>query len=128
MALTLSTSAKNASANAVVDLVDVGSANAQGIMRIKTAQGGTTLVNINLGNPAFGDASSGTATLLGVPRTGVAVASGNAAWFDVLDCDENIIYSGTVTATGGGGDAIIDTVAIQTNDTIQLNSHTVAAP
>lgn len=128
MAITLSTAAKNAAADAVVDLVDAGSAAAQGTLQIRTASGGTLLVEIDLDNPAFGAAAAGVATLLGVPLTGTAVASGNAAWADVVDRDGTIVYSGTVTVTGGGGDFIIDTVAIQTNDTIQLNSHTVTAP
>lgn len=128
MALSFPEAVQNAINDAIVDRVDLGSSNAQGTLRIREAEGGTLLCSIDLSNPAFGASASGVATLAGTPLSGTAVASGTATWFDVVDCDETIVYSGTVTATGGGGDAIIDNAGISTGDEVQLLSHTITAP
>lgn len=125
MALTLSTAAKNAAADAVVDLIDVGAGTAT--MVIKDS-GGTALCTINLADPAFGAASSGTATLLGVPLSGTAGATGTASTFDVEDQDGTVVYSGTVGIAGSGADAIIDNASITSGDTVQLDSHTITMP
>jgi hypothetical protein len=55
------------------------------------------LVTIQLQDPAFGNASTGTATLLGVPLSGTAGATGTADNYIVYDDDANAIWSGTVT-------------------------------
>jgi hypothetical protein len=127
MAITLSADAKNAVNDALVDLVDVGTTNTEGKMIIKDG-GAVTLVEIPFNDPAFGDSALGVATLSGTPLSDTAVATGTAVTFDVVDKDENVIYSGTVTIAGGGGDAIIDSTSITIGDTVQLNSHTITAP
>lgn len=127
MAITLSAAAKTAVANTLVDLVDVGTANPEGAMIVKTAAA-AVLVRIDFANPAFGAASAGVATLLGVPLTGIAGATGLAALFDVVNRDDTVVYSGTVGIAGSGADAIIDSTSITSADTVQLNSHTVTAP
>lgn len=76
MAVTLATSPQNAACDAVVDLVD-GGAGANGHLRIydgarpasanDPTSGQTLLVELDLGNPAFGIATSGVATLQGTP-------------------------------------------------------------
>ena len=59
MAITLSTAARNAAANAVVDLVDAGSG--AGKLVIMTA-GDVEVATLTFSDPAFGNAASGTAT------------------------------------------------------------------
>ena len=127
MAIQLSNAAKDVVNDALVDLIDVG-AGANGVMRITTAGAAVTLADIDLDATAFGASSSGVATLANPPKVAVAAATGTAAEFYVLDKDGTTVYQGTVTEAGGGGDAIIDSVNVQLNDNVQLNSHTITAP
>jgi len=89
---------RDAVADLVVDKVDLGSLNATGRMLVYTLNRITKLATIVLANPAFGAAVSGVAPGLSVPLSdALADASGTAAQFDVVDRDENIIYSGEST-------------------------------
>lgn len=126
MALVHVTAVRNALADEVVDRIDLGTTNAQGKVRIQTAAD-ATLVDIDLANPAFGAAASGTATALGVPHEGTATATGTAAKFRVLDRDDGEIFQGTVTATSGGGDMELSSTSITTNDVVRINSFTYSA-
>ncbi len=68
-------------------------------------------------------------TLLGVPLTATASATGTAAKAELRDNAGNAIVTGlTVTASGGGGDVIISSVAITSGQTIQVNSGTITHP
>ena len=121
MALILSTEARNASVNAVVALVDGGAA--AGALVVLDA-GSNVLVSFDLSDPAFAAAAAGSASANGLPvaSTGEAVAGAgtDAASFEVRDSDGTVVWSGTVTATGGGGDAEIDNVSIAQGQTVNL--------
>jgi hypothetical protein len=68
-------------------------------------------------------------TLLGVPLTATASATGTAAKAELRDNAGNAIVTGlTVTASGGGGDVIISSVAITSGQTVQVNSGTITHP
>ena len=68
-------------------------------------------------------------TLLGVPMTATASATGTAAKAELRDNAGNAIVTGlTVTASGGGGDVIISSVAITSGQTVQVNSGTITHP
>jgi len=99
MATTLSTAARNAACNAVVDLVDAGAG--PGKIRIKSA-GAVVIAEVAFADPAFGNAATGVATALGVPLTGAGIAAAGtgtvAATFDVTDSTDTVIWSGTVGA------------------------------
>lgn len=124
----LSTAARNAACNAIVDLLDVGSANAQGTLRIGTTSMGTTLAELNLSNPAFGNASTGVATASAISDETAAPATGTAAEYLMLDRDLGTVWSGDVTATSGGGDIELDSTAITTNAIVSITSFTVTVP
>lgn len=122
MAVTLSTAARNAACDAVVDLVDGGAA--AGKVRIRASS--TTLVDITLSDPAFGAASSGVATAAGLPLSGTAGAAGTADNFQVLDSDNNVIWSGT--AGTSGTDMILDNTSIANGQTVNLTAFTHTQP
>lgn len=122
MAVTLSTAARNAACDAVVDLVDAGSG--AGKVRIRAST--TTLVDIALADPAFGAASTGTATAASLPRSGTAAAGGTADNFQVLDSDNNVIWSGT--AGTSGTDMILDNTSIANGQTVNLTAFTHTQP
>jgi hypothetical protein len=89
----LSTAARNAACDAIVDLIDAG---ASGTGYVEIRESTTVLVTIQLQDPAFGAAAAGVATLLGVPLSGTAGAAGDADNFIVYDDDDNQIWSGSV--------------------------------
>ncbi len=124
MSVSHATAVRTILADAAVDQVDAGS----GAGKIRIRAGSTTLCDIALADPAFGAAVNGVASLSSLPRSGTAVASGTADNFQALDSDNNVKFSGSVTATGGGGDLTLDTVTINNGETITINSGAYTAP
>lgn len=120
MAVTLETTARNAACDAVVDLLDGGTIEFQ-------TSGSVEVATLTLGTPAFGAASTGTATANAITSdssaTGGTISkavfktSGAAALFTV-----------SVTATGGGGDIELSSLAIGAGDTVSLSSYTHTQP
>jgi hypothetical protein len=135
VATRLSTAARTAAADAVVDLLDAGSGAATIEIRsgsqpatANTTATGTLLATFTLADPAFGAASSGVATMASTPRTTTGVAAGDAGWFRAKDSSGTAVYDGSVTATGGGGQIELATVTISVGLTVELTSATVTMP
>lgn len=128
MALTLASAIRDTVANVIADAVDDGTTNPNGVLKILDGMGGTLLVTIQIDNPAFGAAAAGSATLLGVPHTGTAVAAGVAAWFDFEDRDNVIVFSGDVGASGSGEELEMSNTTIAISDTVEVSSYAVSVP
>jgi hypothetical protein len=127
MAITLSTAARNAACDAIVDLVDGGTGTAT--LVIGTTGMASELATFDLQDPAFGAAATGTATLAGTTITDASADNtGTAAEFQVQDQDGTVIFSGSVTATGGGGDVTIDNTSIVSGQTVNLTAFTFTVP
>lgn len=126
MSVTHATAVRTAIADTVVDGADAGSS----FGKLKIRAGATVLAIIILQDPAFGPASAGAASLLGVPLSVAAIAGApsNADNFQVTDSDDNVKFSGSVTATGGGGDLTLDNVSITAGQTVTVSSGTYTAP
>ena len=122
MAVTLSTAARNAACDAVVDLVDAGS----GAGKVRIRQSSTTLCDVTLADPAFGNAATGVATAADLPKSGTAVAAGTADNFQVLDSDNTVIWSGT--AGESAADMILDNSDIANGQTVNITSFTHTQP
>lgn len=122
MAITHSQAAKQAASNAVVDLVDGGA----GAGYITICQDASVLATLTCNDPAFGAAdANGTATLDVDPAISAAASgTGTANNFKVYDSANTLIFSGTVTATGGGGDMTVDNTSINSGQTVSLTSFT----
>lgn len=107
-AVTLATAARDASANAIVDLVDAGSG--AGYVQIRTGSApaspqapatGTLLVTVTLNDPAYGAAATGVCTLDVSPQpSGTAVATGTAGWARVHDSAGNAVFDGACSTSG----------------------------
>jgi hypothetical protein len=121
--LVLETTARNASCDATVDLIDVGAGTATFVCR---DSGGTTLVTLNLPNPAFGAASSGVATALGVPISANAVATGTLNNYRVLSRGSVHLWSGAIGTSGA--ELIVDNLSITSGQTLILTSWTHTVP
>jgi hypothetical protein len=136
MAIRLPTASRNAAADAVVDRIDGGSG--AGTVQIRTgtqpasatdAASGTLLATFTLADPAFGAAATGTATLDADPvLTTTGVAAGDAGWFRVLDSDSATVYDGSITATGGGGDLTMATIAVSVGLEVRITGGTYTQP
>ena len=122
MAITHSQAAKQAATDAVVDLVDGG--DAAGYFTI--CDGAAVLVTITFSDPAFSAADAdGVATADVTPALSAAAgADGDADNFKVYDSDDTLIFSGTITATGDGGDMTLDNVSIATAQVVTISSFT----
>lgn len=122
MALTLSTAARNAAANAVVDLVDGGTG--AGKLVIMTS-GDVEVATLTFSDPAFGAASSGTATASAI-TSDTSATGGTAALFKVTDSDDVEIWRGTVGTSGA--DLNLNTVTIPAASTVAVSSLTYTQP
>lgn len=131
----ISTAARNAIGDAVVDLIDAG-ADA-GKLQIRdgtqpagpdTAATGTLLAEITLNDPAFGDAAAGVATAVVSPalQDASADANGTATWFRVLDSDNNAIIDGDVGTSGA--DLNLTTTTIVAGQPVSISSWTITVP
>jgi hypothetical protein len=123
---TISTAARNAMCDALVDLIDGGAG--AGTIQIRTASGGggTLLATLTFSDPAFGAASSGVATASAITDDSSADATGTAGYCVILDSDSNSIFEGTVGTSGA--DINFNTVAFTSGDTVSISSMTITMP
>lgn len=127
-----------AACDAVVDRLDAGAG--AGYIEIRTgtqpatgdtAASGTLLGTLTLSDPAFGAAtvaSPAVATAGAITSDTSADATGTAGWFRAYDSNAAQVIDGSITATGGGGDMILDDVNIVADGTISVSSWTVNMP
>lgn len=134
MTIRLATTARNASTDGVVDLIDAGPS--AGTVDVRTgsqpasaqdAATGTLLATITLSDPAFGASSTGVATA-GDPASVNSVASGTAGWFRVKDSTGATVFDGSVSAAGGGGDMIVANTNIASGQPVDVTSFTYTTP
>lgn len=122
---TLQTTARNAACNGTVDLLDAGT----GAGKFRIRAGTTTICDITLQDPAFGNAGAsviGRADCSGLPLAGTAVSGGTPDNYQALDSDGNVHWSGTCGIAGA--DAIIDTATIALGQVVSLLSWTHSQP
>ena len=119
---TLVTAVRNAMCNAAVDLIDAGAGTATLLLREST----TTIATINLPNPAFGAASTGVATLQGVPLSTTAGATGTIDNYQVLDRDATLLFSGS--AGESAAEVIVDNADVNSGQTVNVTSGTFTMP
>jgi hypothetical protein len=73
-------------------------------------------------------ASGGSKALSGTWQDTSADATGTAGHFEIMDSSATTCHAqGTVTATGGGGDMILDNTSISTGQQINITSFTITA-
>jgi len=124
MAVTHPTAVRSGIADFVVDQIDEGTP--PGTLVFQTS-GDVEVATCTFGNPAFGAASSGTATANAITddtsATGGTIAKArlkNQAGTDKIIC--------SVTATGGGGDIELNSVSVSAGQTVSVTSLTYSAP
>lgn len=126
MAITHPTGIRNELAAVVVGHINDGAT--AGKVRVYTGGvGGTLLVEIVWGDPAFDAPVGGTANAAGLPVQGTVTVGGTADAFEVTDSDNNQAFAGTVTGLGAGGDMELSAPSIAIDDIIRINTASYAA-
>lgn len=101
--MALSTAARNAAANAVVDLIDVGAGTST--VEFGNSDFSTIYLTFSFPATAFGNASGGIATGAGTPYSATGAATGTATHYRVSDKDGTVvderILSTSVSVTSG---------------------------
>lgn len=137
MAVTITNAAAAAACNAVVDLLDAGSAVTYPFLEFKTVAGTSTAGNGEVAHLDFTDATAfGSATTAspavataGTIADDTTAAGGTTTKFYLYDQDNTDILTGSVTATSGGGDIELSSVAIGVGDTVSMSGGlTVSMP
>lgn len=124
MAVTHPAAVRTIIADAVVDSIDVGGA---GSLIFQTS-GDVEVATLTFGNPAFGAASGPTATANSITDDSSATG-GTIAKFKIQNGSAaDAGFAGSVTATGGGGDIELTSLAIGAGDTVSVTSLTYTAP
>lgn len=127
---TLTTAARNAACNAIVDLIDAG-VSANGRLEITTTGGASVLASMDFAATAYGAASSGTASLSGSISDSSADNTGTAAEFHVYDetvaaGSGNEIFSGTVGTSGA--DLNLTSTSIVATESVTITQLDVTVP
>lgn len=129
MAVTLTTAARNAACNAIVDLIDDGTTDANGDLVIRTS-GDVEVATLAFSNPAFDAAATGTAN---AGQTGFEISDdtgatgGTAANFIFQDRDNVKILEGSA-GDGGTEDLVLSSASIGSGDTVSVTSFEVTVP
>ena len=124
MAVTHVTAIRNGLANYVVDAIDAGAG--AGYIQFQTS-GNTEVATCAFSDPAFGSASSGTATASAISDD-TSATGGTVAKARFFDSNNTEVLACSVTATGGGGDIEITSTAVGAGDTVSVSSLTYSAP
>lgn len=120
MAITLENNARSAACDAVVDLLDGGT------IEFQTA-GNAEVATLTFGTPAFGAASNGVATANAI--TSDTDATGGTITKAVFKTSAAAaVFTASVTATSGGGDIELSSVAIGAGDTVSMSAYTHTQP
>ena len=125
MAVTLTTAARDAACNAIVDLVDGGA----GAGTLVFEDGSDTeIATLTFTDPAFGASSTGVATASAIADDTTATG-GTTVQASFFDSDSTKVLECSVTASGGGGDiTLAGGTTIGANATVSVSSLTVTVP
>jgi len=124
MAVTITAAARNAACNAIVDLIDAGTTDANGDLEIMTS-GDVEVALCAMSDPAFGAAAAGVATA-GAISDDTNATGGTAALFQFRDKDNTEVLRGSVGTVGE--DLNLSSVSIGAGDTVSISAFTVTMP
>ena len=134
----ISTAARNAACNGIVDLIDGGTG--AGRLEIRTgdpptnlsdASTGTLLATLTFSNPAFGDAALGSGIANAITPDTSADDSGDAGYFRAFAgeaADTAAIFQGTAGNADDTPDMIFDNKSIVAGGTVACSSFVLVVP
>lgn len=134
----ISTAARNAACNALVDLIDAGTGAGRLEIRVGSpptnvgdASSGTLLATLTFSATAFGNASTGVATANSITSDTTADASGDAGYFRIYAGaagDTAALFQGTAGESGDTPDMVFDEKSIVAGGTVACSSMTLTMP
>ena len=124
MALTHTTTTRNAMADACVDLIDGGTTDTTGDLVIMAAADAEVATLSWTATPAFGAAASGTCTMNAI-NDDTSATGGTAIAFKFQDRDNSEIFRGSVSTSGA--DLNLSSTSIGAGDTVSITSFTYSA-
>lgn len=138
MAVQFSTAVRNAMLNAIATTIggtphiEVWSGSLPA--NCAAASTGTKLAKfdlvgaVNTWNDAAASGSMNQVAAATLPVSTTGLANGNAGYYRMFASDDSTCHEqGTVTATGGGGDATIDSIAIASGGAVQITGFSKTA-
>lgn len=127
MAITEALTVRQQKTDLVVDLLDLGTAGANGTIGYLNSSN-TTLATGNLANPAAGDADGSAISTFNAIGNAQVTTAGTISKFRLYDRDGTQLIEGTVTGISGGGDIEITDTDVSVNELIQTDSLTYQSP
>jgi hypothetical protein len=126
----ISTAARNGMCNTLVDLIDVGTTDANGDFTIWDAGFAVELAKCEFANPAFGasGASNIGEAIAGTIANDTSAAGGAspAAVCRIRDRNNSTVFEGTVGTSGA--DLNLNTLTITASDIVSITAMTVTMP
>lgn len=119
---TLSTAARNAACNAVVDLLDAGAG--AGLLVFRTS-GDVEVATLTFSDPAFGNAATGVATASAI-TSDTSATGGTTTKATLEDSDATVVLTCTVGTSGS--EINLSSTTIGASDTVSISSLTVTQP
>lgn len=127
-AITHPVSVRNALVDLVVDLIDAGAGSPSvGVLIFQASGSPDEMATLQFSMPAFGSASAGVATANSITAD-PSSNGGTISAFSVRNSSNSEVFAGTVTATGGGGDITLNSVAVSAGQQVSMTSFTYTAP
>lgn len=123
---TLSTAARNAACNAIVDLLDAGTTVTYPYVKFEASNHAEVALCNFTGATAFGSANTGVATA-GTIGDDTSAAGGTVAHVGLYDQDNTEIITCTI-ATTSSADFQLASLTVGVGDTIGVSSLTVTVP
>ena len=128
MAVTHSTTARDAATNAVVDLLDgAGSKLVFRTSPSSVGSPGTAVATLTFATPAFGASSSGTATAGTITSDTNATGNASAVAFASLQTSTNTIHIHCAVAASGSDINMTNGLTVASGDTVSCSSLTYTA-
>lgn len=124
MSVTHPTAVRTSIADHVVDKIDAGSG--AGYIEFQTS-GDVEVATLPFGDPAFGAAAAGVATANSI-TSDTNATGGTIAKARFFDSDDTEVLACSVTASGGGGDIELSSVAVAAGQTVAVTALTYTAP
>lgn len=121
LAVTHSDTVKQTVADAVVDLIDGGAGAGNLVFR---TSGDVEVATCAFSDPAFGNSNSTGLATANAISDDTNATGGTIAKFTAEDSDAATVFTGSVTATGGGGDITLSSLAPSSGDTVGVDSLT----
>jgi len=118
--------AANVACNAVTALVNDGSTLSSGRLNLYDIDS-TIITRLSLSNPAFRDATDGTA-VANIISDATAYRDATAALYDISDRDLAVTWDGTVSTLAGNGDFKLPSLTIYQDSTVGVTSGFYAVP